>query len=62
MRVTTDGTSAVANLLDQLYAAGVIEEELDDCFAWQTSDGIVGRTEATEHVASRTGSDHFVFC
>ncbi|MGY3347138.1 MULTISPECIES: radical SAM family RiPP maturation amino acid epimerase [unclassified Bradyrhizobium] len=38
-QVTTDGTSvlAVADLLDQLYAAGVLEEDLDDSFAWQTS-------------------------
>ncbi|MEK9281125.1 radical SAM family RiPP maturation amino acid epimerase [Bradyrhizobium sp. ISRA442] len=38
-QVTTDGTSvlAVADLLDQLYAAGVIEEDLDDSFAWQSS-------------------------
>lgn len=32
MRVTTDGASAlaVADMLDQLYAAGVIEEDLDE--------------------------------
>ncbi|MBB4188986.1 radical SAM family RiPP maturation amino acid epimerase [Sinorhizobium terangae] len=48
MRVTTDGTRmlAVADLLDQLYAAGVIEEDLDDRFAWQTSDGMEGHIEA----------------
>ncbi|GLS37814.1 hypothetical protein GCM10010869_34080 [Mesorhizobium tianshanense] len=35
MRVTTDGASAlaVADLLDQLYAAGVIEEDLDSLAA-----------------------------
>ncbi|MBP2236447.1 radical SAM family RiPP maturation amino acid epimerase [Sinorhizobium kostiense] len=47
MRVTTDGTSvlAVADLLDQLYAAGVIEEDLDDRFAWQTSNEMTGSIE-----------------
>ncbi|MGX5806014.1 radical SAM family RiPP maturation amino acid epimerase [Bradyrhizobium sp. Arg314] len=41
MRLTTDGTSvlAVADLLDQLYAAGLIEEDLDDRGDWQRSDG-----------------------
>ncbi|WP_225144527.1 MULTISPECIES: hypothetical protein [unclassified Bradyrhizobium] len=41
-QVTTDGTSvlAVADLLDQLCTAGVIEEDLDDSFAWQTSSPV----------------------
>ncbi len=47
MRVATDGSSvlAVADLLEQLYAAGVIEEDLDDRFAWQTGDGTTSRVE-----------------
>ncbi|MGY3333448.1 radical SAM family RiPP maturation amino acid epimerase [Mesorhizobium sp. USDA 4775] len=60
VRVITDGASAlaVADLLDQLYAAGVIEEDLDDRFAWQTSEGITSRIEAAKHATSRTGVDH----
>ncbi|RWM44848.1 radical SAM family RiPP maturation amino acid epimerase [Mesorhizobium sp.] len=39
MRVTTDGASAlaVADMLDQLYAAGVIEEDLDEVSLGTTS-------------------------
>lgn len=50
MRASTDGMSvlAVADLLDQLYAAGVIEEDLDDRYAWQTSDGITDRIEEAQ--------------
>ncbi len=46
-QITTDGTSvlAVADLLDQLYAAGVIEEEVDDSVAWQSSDGMKSRVK-----------------
>ncbi|MDK1389846.1 radical SAM family RiPP maturation amino acid epimerase [Sinorhizobium sp. 8-89] len=52
MRATTDGTSvlAVADLLDQLYAAGVIEEDLDDRFAWQTGDRLTRRIEGRPHL------------
>ncbi|MGY8678565.1 radical SAM family RiPP maturation amino acid epimerase [Bradyrhizobium sp. UFLA05-153] len=61
MRVTTDGPSvlAVADLLDQLYAAGVIEEDLDDRFASQTRDDVTNRIAGTKHAASRTGVDRF---
>ncbi|MEI9425955.1 hypothetical protein O7A70_33280 [Mesorhizobium sp. Cs1299R1N1] len=41
MRVKTDGTSvlAVADLLDQLYALGLIEEDIDVRGDWQSSEG-----------------------
>ena len=41
MQVTTDGANAlaVADLLDQLYAAGVIEEGLDDVSLGTTATG-----------------------
>ncbi|MET4279241.1 MULTISPECIES: radical SAM family RiPP maturation amino acid epimerase [unclassified Bradyrhizobium] len=60
MRVTTDGTSvlAVADLLDRLYAAGVIEDDLDDRFAWQTSNWTTSRIEAAKYAGSRTDVDH----
>lgn len=56
-----DGASilAVADLLDQLYAAGVIEEDLDDRFAWQTTDGLTSRLETTRCTTSRSkGAAH----
>ncbi|MER8753842.1 radical SAM family RiPP maturation amino acid epimerase, partial [Mesorhizobium sp. M1050] len=41
MRIATDGAStvAVADLLDQLYAAGVIEEDLDAVSLGRTAVG-----------------------
>ncbi|MET4156402.1 radical SAM family RiPP maturation amino acid epimerase [Bradyrhizobium sp. JR7.2] len=60
MRITADGTSvlAVADLLDQLYRAGVIEEDLDDRFASQTSKDVASRIEAANHAAHNMGVDH----
>ncbi|WP_420848910.1 radical SAM family RiPP maturation amino acid epimerase [Rhizobium etli] len=45
VRVIADGVTAlaVADLLDQLYAAGVIDEDLDDSFAEQPSERVTGR-------------------
>jgi radical SAM family RiPP maturation amino acid epimerase len=59
-RAAADGDSvlAVADLLDQLYAAGVIEEDLEDRFAGQVSEGLTSRIEATRRAASRTGAAH----
>lgn len=41
VRVIADGASAlaVANLLEELHTEGLLEEDLDDRFAWQTSEG-----------------------
>ncbi|GLR45219.1 hypothetical protein GCM10007880_57360 [Mesorhizobium amorphae] len=60
VRVIADGASAlaVADLLDQLYAAGVIEEDLDDSFAGQSSERMTSRIEAAKDAASRAGVDH----
>jgi radical SAM family RiPP maturation amino acid epimerase len=59
-RAAADGAGvlAVADLLDQLYGAGVLEEDLDDHFAWRAGDGQTSRIEATGRAASRMGVAH----
>ncbi|AEH78184.1 radical SAM family RiPP maturation amino acid epimerase [Sinorhizobium meliloti] len=41
VRVIADGASALAvpNLLEELHTEGLLEEDIDDRFAWQTSEG-----------------------
>ncbi|AHY48617.1 hypothetical protein ACVIW2_004196 [Bradyrhizobium huanghuaihaiense] len=59
IRVAADGTTllGVADLLDQLYMTGLIEEDLDDCFIWQTGDWTTRRIEGVKHASSHTGAD-----
>ncbi|MCA1538055.1 radical SAM family RiPP maturation amino acid epimerase [Bradyrhizobium sp. NBAIM03] len=59
-RITADGRSvlAIADLLDQLYTAGVIEEDLDDRFVSQTSKDLAGRIEAASRAAPNMRVDH----
>ncbi len=49
---------AVADLLDQLFEAGVIEEDLDDRFAGQRNEGLEMRAAATKRAIERMGEAH----
>jgi radical SAM family RiPP maturation amino acid epimerase len=49
---------AVADLLDQLYDAGMIEEDLDDRFAGRRNQGLESRAAAAEHAVARMGVPH----
>ncbi|WP_247354678.1 hypothetical protein [Bradyrhizobium sp. 160] len=59
IQVAADGKTLleVADLLDQLYMAGLIEEDLDDRFIWQTGDWTTSRVQGVKHAGSRTGAD-----
>ncbi|RXH28921.1 hypothetical protein XH99_13995 [Bradyrhizobium nanningense] len=59
IRAAADGKTllGVADLLDQLYMAGLIEEDLDDRFIWQTNDWTTSRIEGVKQAGSRTGAD-----
>ncbi|ACI58193.1 conserved hypothetical protein (plasmid) [Rhizobium leguminosarum bv. trifolii WSM2304] len=59
-RAIADGASAlgVADLLDRLYAAGLIEEDLDDSFAGQTRETMTSSIEATKYLPSLTEVNH----
>ncbi|WFU29116.1 radical SAM family RiPP maturation amino acid epimerase [Bradyrhizobium sp. CB1717] len=59
-RIAADGTSvlAVADLLDQLYTAGVIAEDLDDQLVSQTSEDPAVRIEAANRAAPNMRVDY----
>ncbi|MCP3476552.1 radical SAM family RiPP maturation amino acid epimerase [Bradyrhizobium sp. CCGUVB1N3] len=59
-RITADGRGvlAIADLLDKLYSAGLIEEDLDDCFVSQASKDLPGRIEAANRAAPNMRVDH----
>lgn len=59
-RAATDGSEvlAVADLLDQLFEAGVIEEDLDDRFAGQRNEGLEMRAEAQRQAVERMSIPH----
>jgi radical SAM family RiPP maturation amino acid epimerase len=48
----------VADLLDQLYSAGVIEEDLDDRFAGRRSEGLEMRAASLKRAVAPTGIEH----
>lgn len=49
---------AVADLLDQLHGAGVIDEDLDDSFAGRRSDGLEMRATSAGLALARTSESH----
>ncbi len=59
-RAATDGMGmlAVADLLDQLYEAGLLEEDLDDRFAGRRNEGLETRAAAVTRAAARLGAPH----
>jgi radical SAM family RiPP maturation amino acid epimerase len=57
-RVAEDGAEvlAVADLLDQMFEAGILEEDLDDRFAGQISEGLEMRAETSRKALERMGT------
>lgn len=52
------GVLAVADLLDQLYGAGVLEEDLDDRFAGRRNEGLEMRAASVKRAAVPAGIEH----
>lgn len=51
------GVLAVADLLDQLYGAGILEDDLDDSFAGRRNEGLKSRA-ASKRAAAPTDIEH----